>query len=305
MTGAVTLSSDPLKYAPAQLKDLDDVLRAVCSTSSGERREKRGVAIAFSGGLDSRFLAFAAQRLGYSVTLLHVCGPHVNPQESAFAQSWAAVHTLPLINLFVDPLEDERIVTNHKRRCYFCKKLLFKALLCASGALPLCDGTHASDTTGYRPGRMALRELGIHSPLEASGFKKHDIRRVGAEIGMDMPWQKARPCLLTRFPYGVRTDAYLLHALAEAEEQLAALLNTYSRNAGLSCGDDPDFRVRILALTPSGAEVEIHIQEKNCVTRSAAFLEECRLVFTKTPSLRLLNVRHLKTLSGYFDKMSK
>ena len=74
---------------------------------------------------------------------------------------------------------------------------------------------------------------------------------------------------------------------------------------GLSCGDDPDFRVRILALTPSGADVEIHIREKNCVTRSAAFLEECRLVFTKTPSLRLLNVRHLKTLSGYFDKMSK
>ena len=301
----MTLNPAPLKYAPAQLKDLDDVLRADCSTPSGERGKKRALALAFSGGLDSRFLAFAAHRLGYSVMLLHVHGPHVSPQESAFARNWAALHTLPLTSLFVDPLEDERIVTNDKRRCYFCKKHLFEALLCVSGTLPLCDGTHASDTTGYRPGRMALRELGIHSPLETAGFKKDDIRRVGSEIGMDMPWQKARPCLLTRFPYGVRADAHLLHALAEAEEQLAALLNKYNQNAGLSSGDEPDFRVRITALTPPGADVEIHIQEKNCVTQSEAFLEECRHLFHKTSPLRLLTIRYPKTLSGYFDKASK
>lgn len=290
----------PLKYSPAQLKDLDDALRAGCSTLSEEG--KGTLAIAFSGGLDSRFLAFAAQRLGYSVTLLHVRGPHVSPQESAFAQKWAALQDLPLTSLFVDPLEDDRVAANDARRCYFCKKLLFEALLRASGALPLCDGTHASDAVGYRPGRVALRELGIHSPLETAGFKKDDIRRIGAEIGMDMPWQKARPCLLTRFPYGVRANACLLHALAEAEEQVAGLLNNYTRNAGLPCGDEPDFRVRITALTASGADVEIHVQEKSCVTRSEAFLEECRCLFNKMIVLRLLTVRHSKTLSGYFDR---
>lgn len=296
----MTLNPDPLKYSPAQLKDLDDALRAGCSTPSGEG--KGALAIAFSGGLDSRFLAFAARRIGYSVALFHVRGPHVSPRESAFAKKWAALHDLPLTSLFVDPLEDDRVAANDARRCYFCKKLLFEALLRASGALPLCDGTHASDAAGYRPGRMALRELGIHSPLERAGFKKDDIRRIGAEIGMDMPWQKARPCLLTRFPYGVRANACLLRALAEAEEQLAGLLNSYTRNAGLPCEGAPDFRVRITALTASGADVEIHIQEKSSVTRSEAFLKECRRLFHNMTALRLITVRHFKTLSGYFDR---
>ena len=298
------MNPDPLKHSPAQLKDLDDALRVICSTPSGERGEKKALALAFSGGLDSRFLAFAAHRLGYSVTLLHVLGPHVSPQESAFAQNWAALHALPLANLFVDPLEDERIATNDERRCYFCKRRLFEALLCASTSLPLCDGTHASDATGYRPGRIALRELGIHSPLETAGFKKDDIRRIGTEIGMDMPWQKARPCLLTRFPYGIRADAYLLRALAEAEKKLAVLLNKYSQNAGLPCGEEPDFRVRIMVLTPSGADVEIHIQRKGSFTRSEAFLKECRLLFNETAPLRLLTIRYPETLSGYFDRVS-
>lgn len=284
------------------LDRLNEALHNLCAATAGGSG-RTGLAVAFSGGLDSRFLAFAAHMLGYAVTLFHVTGPHVSPQESAFALSWAQCHDLPLVALSVDPLVDERIAANHERRCYFCKKRLFNELLRASAPLPLCDGTHASDAAGYRPGRIALRELGIHSPLETAAFRKEDIRRIGTDIGLDMPWQKARPCLLTRFPYGVRANAPLLKVLAEAEEGLAEIIARHAREAGIPCGEEPDFRIRIRAVTAAGADVELHVQRKiGDFTQGEKLMDECRALFDAASPLHLLAVRHLENLSGYFDQ---
>lgn len=291
---AAPLSS---RHADALLKQLDAVLHDMTSP----RREKR-LAIAFSGGLDSRFLAFAAQKLGYAPALFHIRGPHVNPAESDFARSWACAHGLPLTERFVNPLEDARIAANDRERCYFCKKTLFTELLSASSPLPLCDGTHASDAQGYRPGRIALRELDIFSPLEAAHFQKADIRRLGAALGLDAPRQKARPCLLTRFPYGVRPEAQILEALARAENRVAELIARNSRTAGLADGEEPDFRLRIVEIRPSSVEVALHVLNNEAFLAAAPdFPQQCSELINAVVPLHLEQVLHADTISGYFD----
>ena len=291
---AASLSS---RHADALLKQLDAVLHDMTSP----RREKR-LAIAFSGGLDSRFLAFAAQKLGYAPALFHIRGPHVNPAESDFARSWACAHGLPLTERFVNPLEDARIAANDRERCYFCKKTLFTELLSASSPLPLCDGTHASDAQGYRPGRIALRELGIFSPLEAAHFQKADIRRLGAALGLDAPRQKARPCLLTRFPYGVRPEAQILEALARAENRVAELIARNSRTAGLADGEEPDFRLRIVKIRPSSVEVALHVLNNEAFLAAAPdFPQQCSELINAVAPLHLEQVLRADTISGYFD----
>lgn len=285
------------RLSDALLKQLDAVLRDMTSP----RREKR-LAIAFSGGLDSRFLAFAAQKLGYAPALFHIRGPHVNPAESDFARSWACAHGLPLTERFVNPLEDARIAANDRERCYFCKKTLFTELLSASSPLPLCDGTHASDAQGYRPGRIALRELGIFSPLEAAHFQKADIRRLGAALGLDAPRQKARPCLLTRFPYGVRPEAQILEALARAENRVAELIARNSRTAGLADGEEPDFRLRIVEIRPSSVEVALHVLNNEAFLAAAPdFPQQCSELINAVAPLHLEQVLRADTISGYFD----
>ncbi|MGN1150274.1 MAG: hypothetical protein ACI4SY_06165, partial [Sutterella sp.] len=203
------------------------------------------VTIAYSGGLDSRFVAFSAKRAGFKVRLLHVRGPHIAPSETQEAVDGARELGLEAELLDIDPLKLPALASAGRERCYVCKSGLFAELLRIAGHEPLCDGTNHSDLSGYRPGRRALLELGIHSPLEEAGLGKPDIRRFAARLGMPRPDQAARPCLLTRFPYGALPSAELLHLTAEAEDYISQ----HPVGAGLR------FRLRF----PDGVRVELHI----------------------------------------------
>ena len=86
---------------------------------SGIAPNKR-LAIAFSGGLDSRFLSFAAKYLGYTVKLLTVRGPHISAEETAEAVQWAQDNSFEMELLDLNPLQMEAVVFNHTDRCYFC-----------------------------------------------------------------------------------------------------------------------------------------------------------------------------------------
>lgn len=108
-------------------------------------------ALAYSGGLDSRFLAHAAQRFGFEPVLLHIVGPHIPPEETDYARHWAASRELAYEELPADPLDLALVASGDRRRCYACKRNLF-SLLKARTDLPLCDGTNASDAGQYRPG---------------------------------------------------------------------------------------------------------------------------------------------------------
>ncbi|MDL2216466.1 PP-loop family protein [Desulfovibrio sp. OttesenSCG-928-M14] len=213
----------------------------------------RPMALAFSGGLDSRFLAHSALALlptPGDLCLIHVCGPHVPEDESRAADAWARARGLQLIMTHFDPLEIEAVRSGWKDRCYYCKKAMFLRILqtletmgaTAGNQRVLCDGSNASDNLAWRPGLAALRELGVRSPLAEAGLDKQDISALGAASGLDNPRQKARPCLLTRFAYGLEPDKVTLAALEAAERAVSALLTTHAQKA-----EPPDFRLRLVS----------------------------------------------------------
>ena len=221
------------------------------------------VAVAFSGGLDSRFLCHAALLCGCNVLAVHVYGPHIPPQESAGAAAWARERGLRLHTARFDPLALAEVETNSPQRCYGCKTGLVALLrgelapMAEAHDRVLCDGTNADDLQAYRPGLRALEEGRVRSPLAEAGLTKAQVREAARATGLDRPWQRARPCLLTRLAYGMRPEADTLARLAAAEADLAALGATASaqgesqngpRDASLegnSVGALGDFRLRL------------------------------------------------------------
>lgn len=202
------------------------------------------LAVAFSGGLDSRFLCHAAMLCGCDVLAVHARGPHIPARESDDAAAWAAQAGLPLVCVDFDPLPLLQVAQGSRERCYACKVGLVAAMRglpqLADGRV-LCDGSNADDGKKFRPGLRAIREAGVRSPLAEAGLDKAAIRALAAATGMDRPDQMARPCLLTRLDYGLAPNAALLARLDRAESALA----------GLTDGDGApalgDFRLRILA----------------------------------------------------------
>ena len=254
--------------------------------------------IAFSGGLDSRFLSHAAQRAGLNPLLLHVSGPHIAPAESVWARQWAHDRGLSLAELKIDPLAHPAVAANAEDRCYHCKHALFSAMLRSMepGGI-LCDGSNLSDQGVYRPGLRALNELGIRSPLAEAELSKDHIRELGRLTGLDRPDQCARPCLLTRFAYGLHPTRDLLARLAEAEESVAALLipATDAADTVASPWDlAPDFRLRL----PRADRLELHSAIDIDLALQARIADAVAAHGLPRPEF----VR-MDTISGYYDAL--
>ncbi len=246
-------------------------------------------ALAYSGGLDSRFLAFAAQRLGFHPVLLHVCGPHVSRQETAYARDWAAAQNLPYEEVDVNPLALPLVAAGDKRRCYACKHALFSRLK-ERTPHPLCDGTNASDSTGYRPGMQAIRELDVLSPLALAGLGKPAIHTLAADMGMTHPEQKPRPCLLTRLPYGLSPQKEVLAMLDDGEQAVRRVLAA----AGLP---EAAFRLRLVA----PGRPELHMETASGSLSPALRQSLVETVRRTVPALPPFPIVLMDTLSGFFD----
>lgn len=161
------------------------------------------IAIAFSGGVDSTFLLYAAnEAIGDNVIAYTIKTPYIPDWEVDEAielcKSIGARHEILEL-----PIPDN-VKNNPEDRCYLCKTILFKTLLAESaknGAKYLAEGSNTDDGKDYRPGRKALKELSVRSPLEESGLSKIDIRSLSKEFGLHT-WDKpSYACLLTRLPY--------------------------------------------------------------------------------------------------------
>lgn len=207
------------------------------------------MAVALSGGLDSRFLCHVALAAGCDVLGLHASGPHVPPAESEAARRWARERGLRVLDVPYDPLALPEVAANSRERCYACKRGLLAALrqaLAAAGEADrvLCDGGNADDLRAFRPGLRAVAEAGVRSPLALAGLDKDSIRALARTTGLERPDQAARPCLLTRLAYGLRPRARLLARLARAEAALAALDET-DREAHGPEGGFGEFRLRL------------------------------------------------------------
>jgi uncharacterized protein len=247
--------------------------------------------VAFSGGVDSRFLAHAAVRAGATPLLVHVRGPHVAPAETTYALHWARGRGLEVRVLDLDPLSLPEVAAGGRERCYACKSFLFREIgamaRCAPGAL--CDGSNASDATTFRPGLRALRELGVLSPLARAGLTKADIRRLGRRPGLEWPEQQSRACLLPRLPYGMSPDVAVLARLAEGERIVEEMLH----KAGLR---DVPFRLRISAMD----NYELHVATASLPRE----LTELLTGALRDVGFPFSAVRCMRAVSGYFDTMN-
>lgn len=189
-------------------------------------KENPKAAIAFSGGVDSAYLLYAAVHLGVDVRAYYVKSAFQPQFELEDARRLAKQLSVDLRILEVDVLSCGTIAENPSDRCYHCKKMIFSAIAQAAagdGYQLLLDGTNASDEEGDRPGMRALQELRVRSPLRECGLTKEKIRSLSKDAGL-FTWNKpAYACLATRIPTGeVITEEKLLTAEA-SEEYLFSL----------------------------------------------------------------------------------
>ncbi len=185
------------------------------------------VVIAFSGGVDSSFLAkLAHDTLGdkaLAVTATSETYPSFEYEQAVKVANEIGIaqHTI-----HTEELSIEGFKNNPPNRCYFCKKELFEKLLGLAkerGFAHVVDGANADDTGDWRPGLQAGRELGVRSPLMEAGLTKQDIRDLSKRMNLST-WDKpSYACLSSRFPYGKTITPEALHKVAHAEEFLRGL----------------------------------------------------------------------------------
>lgn len=183
-------------------------------------------ALAFSGGVDSAYLLYAARQSGADVRPYYVKSVFQPQFELDDALRLTRQLGMALTILNVDVLADQTIRANPENRCYFCKKRIFSSIASAAasdGYSVLLDGTNASDAVSDRPGMRALAELEVRSPLRLCGLTKAEIRSLSRAAGL-FTWEKpSYACLATRIPAGTPLDAQTLAAVEQAEAGLMAL----------------------------------------------------------------------------------
>lgn len=187
-------------------------------------REMRSLLVAYSGGVDSAYLAFiAASELGENALCVLGISPSVSAVQRDEAASIAEDFGFRFRMIKTDEFENPDYVANPHNRCYFCKSELFeklKAIAVQEGIENVVDGTNSDDLGGHRPGRLAAQENSVRSPLVEAGLTKTDIRELSREHGLPS-WDKpASPCLSSRIAYGVPVTIERLTKIEKGEEIL-------------------------------------------------------------------------------------
>ena len=190
-------------------------------------QEMGSVLVAYSGGVDSAYLAAEAHGvLGDRALAVTAASPTLPASELQEAIALAAQIGLHHRVVETNQLEDPRFSANDISRCYFCKEDLFarlQPLAAAEGYRWLADGFNYDDRGDYRPGRRSALEHGVRSPLLEAGLTKAEIRELARELGLSC-WDKpAQACLSSRVPYGTAIDLEQLRQIDRAEGVLRGL----------------------------------------------------------------------------------
>ena len=189
--------------------------------------QDRGICLALSGGCDSvLLLAILAEMRAeqpFPLLAVHARTPFQTLEEWERCRRLATRFQVELESVSPDILSLPEVRNNASDRCYHCKKMLFTAirdLAAERGTGVLFDGTNSDDCKVYRPGRQALAELGVISPLALAQMTKTQVRQLAAEYVPEVADLPAASCLATRFPYGTCLTVEQLRRLESAETLL-------------------------------------------------------------------------------------
>ena len=185
------------------------------------------VAVAFSGGVDSTFLLYAAKEaLGDQVLAVTASSCSFPVRELKEAQEFCKEQGIRQEIVKSEELEIEGFSHNPKNRCYLCKHELFEkinAIAAGEGIHAVAEGSNLDDDGDYRPGLVAVAELGVKSPLREIGFSKEQIRILSRYLGLPTWDKQSFACLSSRFPYGEEITEEKLLMVDRAEQLLLDL----------------------------------------------------------------------------------
>ena len=192
--------------------------------------KQAGAIIAYSGGVDSALLAYAAHlALGDRMVAALSDSSSLARREYRFAVEFAGNHGIPLQIVRTKELDDPFYRANEGNRCYYCKKALFQELRALQEqmkaslhniAWPLFYGVNRDDLGDHRPGIQAAREAAILAPYVELGFNKDTIRSICFFYGLEIADKPAMPCMSSRISYGEPVSAEKLSQVEKAEDFL-------------------------------------------------------------------------------------
>ena len=187
----------------------------------------QSVLVAFSGGVDSAYLAIAANiALGPRALAVTADSPSYPDTHRQLALSIARDFSLAHEVVHTTELDRPEYRANPANRCYYCKDELYGRLSEVArerGLNVIVDGNNADDRGDYRPGRQAAREHGVKSPLDEAGLTKDEIRELSRLEGLASWDEPASACLSSRIPYGLEVTDSALRQIERAEQVMREL----------------------------------------------------------------------------------
>jgi len=205
------------RAVPDALRDKEQRLHAILT-------DLGSVIVAFSGGVDSAYLAVAAKAaLGPRALAITADSPSYPDHHRQMANAVARQFELRHEVVETGELERPEYRANPANRCYFCKQELYTTLTRVArerGIGAIADGSNADDRGDYRPGRQAAREHGVVSPLDQAELTKDEIRLLARHAGLPTWDAPASACLSSRIPYGSEVTVDKLRMIERAESVL-------------------------------------------------------------------------------------
>ena len=196
-------------------------------------KDRQHAIVAYSGGVDSALLAFAAHRaLQDKMVAVLADSPSLARREYRSAINFAQAHGIPLQIIRTGELQNPKYQANQADRCYYCKKALFEKIDALRRQLqdassvapwPVSYGVNLDDLGDYRPGIEAAREASIQAPYIDLGFTKQTIREVCAFYDLSIADKPAMPCMASRIAYGEPVTEEKLSQVEKAEDFLYEL----------------------------------------------------------------------------------
>src|SRR5262245_48444638 len=186
----------------------------------------RSVVVAYSGGVDSAYLAYVAHdTLGDRAVAITADSPSYSERHRRLAIQIARDFNLRHEIIHTHELDRPEYRANPSNRCYYCKHELYTQLsrIAADRGAVIVDGNNADDRGDYRPGRRAAREFGVRSPLDEVDLGKEEIRALSRQAGLPTWNEPASACLSSRIPYHTEVTDEKLRTIERAEQALRAI----------------------------------------------------------------------------------